>query len=267
MAIMKSKAANLISLLPKRPIEFCERVVDFAHGRLEPVIRTRPEYEAVALEDGLSAILAEQNAELSEILAEDALASVEEQVLQRQAALPMNAPFSRSHNGDRWLGRLCYAITRSLRPTIVAETGVCYGVTSAYLLAALEANGEGQLHSIDLPPLGEDGDAYVGWLVSSHLRRRWSLRRGASARLLRPLLSEVGPIDLFVHDSLHTYKNMKNEFEAAWPALRDGGVLISDDIEGNQAFLELTRSEKPRLSVAIKEKDKGALFGVAVKSK
>jgi hypothetical protein len=156
-------------------------------------------------------------------------------------------------------------MTRAIRPSVVIETGVCYGVTSAYLLAALDANGEGHLYSIDLPPLGKNGEDYVGWLVPKELQKRWTLRRGASQRILGPLIAELGSVDIFIHDSLHTYKNMKHEFETAWPALRSGGVLIADDIEGNAAFLQLAQSKDLDRSIVIREKNKDALLGVAVK--
>jgi predicted O-methyltransferase YrrM len=264
---MNSKAISLLSLLPHRPVEFCERVAEFASGRIEPILHKPPAYDTVDVEDGMSTILKSQNCDVEQLLSEAALATVEEEVLRRQAELPANAPFARYHNGDIRLGRLCYAVARALRPLAVAETGVCYGVTSAYLLAALEANGQGHLYSIDLPPLGENGDDFVGWLVPTHLRSRWTLQRGTSARLLRPLLKGLRAIDLFIHDSLHTYRNMTEEFQAAWPALRGGGVLISDDVEGNPAFLQLMRAAKPELALVIQEKNKSALLGVAVKRK
>jgi hypothetical protein len=264
---MKSKAACLLSLLSERPVEFCERVAESAAGRLETILRKPPAYQTTDVESGISTILDCRKTSLPKILAEDTLAGIEQQIMRQQIALPANAPFERSHNGDTWLGRLCYAITRALRPGSVVETGVCYGVTSAYILAALTANGAGHLYSIDLPPLGESADDYVGWLVPNELRSRWTLQRGTSARLLRPLLARVSPIDVFIHDSLHTFRNMTAEFQTAWPALQGGGVLISDDIEGNQAFLQLTRVAKPDVSVVIREKNKRALLGIAVKRK
>jgi predicted O-methyltransferase YrrM len=264
---MTSKAIRLLSLLPRKPGEFYERISEFTGGRLDSLLQNRPNYETVGFEDGLSSILDGRNADLKNALSESALKIFEERVWQRERELPPNAPFTRLHNGDALLGRLCYAVARSLRPSVVAETGVCYGVTSAYLLAALEANNEGHLYSIDLPPLGENGDDYVGWLVPQELRHRWTLQRGTSGRLLGPLVAGLGSLDLFVHDSQHTYKNMKEEFATAWPALRGGGVLISDDVEGNQAFLQLMQSGEPALSLVIREKNKDALLGVAVKRK
>ncbi len=55
------------------------------------------------------------------------------------------------------------------------------------------------------------------------------------------------------------------EFRAAWPALRSGGVLISDDIEGNAAFLEHCSLPDVSASVVIRFSEGNALFGVAVK--
>src|SRR5439155_326535 len=49
-----------------------------------------------------------------------------------------------------------YAIVRELRPRVAVETGVCNGVSTAFLLLALEANGFGELHSIDLPELAAE---------------------------------------------------------------------------------------------------------------
>lgn len=261
------KSLDLLSQLPKNPAEFLDRVSAIFNSRWESSFKGHPQYRTVGVEEGMELLQRAIGLGLGQVFDETALARIETQVSERQAALPADAPFGRFHNGDALLGRLCYAVSRALRPGIVAETGVCYGVTSAYLLAALDANRDGHLYSIDLPPLGKNGDDFVGWMVPNDLRSRWTLRRGTSRRLLGPLLEQVGHVDLFIHDSLHTYRNMAAEFEAAWPALRPGGILISDDIEGNEAFHELMRSGKPELSLVIQEKNKTALLGIAVKSR
>jgi predicted O-methyltransferase YrrM len=259
------KTFDLISNLRWNPSEFRDRVSAILSVRWESSFYRRPHYQAVPVEKGMEFLLRALGQGFAEALDDPNLTQIERRISGRQAELPGNAPFAKSHNGDTRLGRLCYAVARSIRPRTVIETGVCYGVTSAYLLAALEMNEQGHLYSIDLPPLGKDGDDYVGWLVPNELQKRWTLRRGASRRLLSPLIAELGAIDLFVHDSLHTYKNMKNEFETVWPALRSGGVLISDDIEGNSAFLQLAQSKELNQSVVIREKNKDALLGVVVK--
>src|SRR5436190_22702964 len=47
-------------------------------------------------------------------------------------------------------GLRLFAVLRKLRPAVAVETGVCNGVSTAFLLLALDANGTGELHSLDL---------------------------------------------------------------------------------------------------------------------
>jgi predicted O-methyltransferase YrrM len=259
------KGIQLISLLPRRPGEFVDRAAAILSSRWESSFGIRAEYRSVGVEEGIGQLLSLLGPKAACALEDEALSEIERCVKQREAELLQTAPFGRFHNGDVLLVRLCYLLARTLRPKSVIETGVCYGVTSSYLLQALEVNAEGNLWSIDLPPLATNGDDYVGRLVPEELRARWTLCRGTSKKLLRPLLAELGYIDLFIHDSLHTYGNMKREFLTAWPALRSGGVLISDDVEGNPAFSDLARKADVAASVVIKEQQKSSLLGIAVK--
>ena len=156
------------------------------------------------------------------------------------------------------LGRVCYALTRALKPNVVIETGVAFGVTTAFFLKAMAANDSGVLHSIDLPPLGKD---LTGIFVPPDLKSRWRLHRGKSRRMLKPLLSTLPSVDIFLHDSLHTYRNMRFEYETVWPHLRPGGILISDDVALNQAFENFSLMGRPSFLAM----DKSSLFGIAVK--
>jgi predicted O-methyltransferase YrrM len=134
---------------------------------------------------------------------------------------------------------LQYAIIRAFKPDRVLETGVANGVSSAYVLLAMERNQKGVLHSIDvadgsfLPP-GER----TGWIVPGWLRKRWTLNLGDARELLPRVLKDLDSLDIFIHDSLHTYEHMKFEYEQAYPHLRHGGILISDDALWNSAFSE-----------------------------
>src|SRR5947208_313273 len=61
-------------------------------------------------------------------------------------------------------GLRLYAVLRKLRPRVAVETGVCNGVSTAFLLLALAENGAGELHSIDLPEIaGEDYESGTFW--------------------------------------------------------------------------------------------------------
>lgn len=145
--------------------------------------------------------------------------------------------------GDRSLGELVYALVRDLRPSIVVETGVAQGVTSAYILAGLEDNGRGHLHSIDMPSRDMINQRLVGAAVPPDLRGRWTYHWGPARRLLVPLLAHVGPeLGLFVHDSDHSYENMRWELQTAWQSLAPGGWLVADDAELHAAVKEVASS-------------------------
>jgi predicted O-methyltransferase YrrM len=121
-----------------------------------------------------------------------------------------------------------YYVVRAARPDIVVETGVCYGASSAYILQALAANGRGSLYSIDLGNRPDEPPS--DFFVPTALRNRWRLIIGDCKQVLPPLLRRLGKIDLFHHDSLHTYDHMMWEYETAFPRLAPQGILTSHDV-------------------------------------
>ena len=132
-----------------------------------------------------------------------------------------------------------YAICRLLRPQTVVETGVSYGISSAFILRALTENQQGHLYSIDLPAPRWGAESSIGISVLKRLRTRWTLTIDFSKHALPKLLAEIGTIDLFLSDSEHTYRNQRMEHTLAWKHLSPGGILIEDDIFSSDAFLEL----------------------------
>lgn len=137
---------------------------------------------------------------------------------------------------------------KALRPSIVVETGVHYGSSSAFILKALQEVG-GNLWSIDLPNVsyrvqgGCHSDILPrgkkpGFAVPESLRAQWHLILGDTHQVLPRLLKSLGYVDIFFHDSQHTYDTMMFEYETAWPYLRRGGLLLSDDVNWNNAFTD-----------------------------
>lgn len=150
-----------------------------------------------------------------------------------------------------WQAEVLYVVIRVLKPSVVVETGVASGISSAFMLRGLEANENGRLYSVDLPnyeeqllakgmykvagsllPEGKE----VGWLVPYKLKKKWDLRLGLVEDVLPALLKGLGSIEMFVHDSEHTYENMTFEYNVAWRHLANGGVLLSHDTTMNNAF-------------------------------
>lgn len=262
-----NKMKLLLPLLFKHPLEFYDRVSTFANVRSdsfwpEPTSYSPQEWRHVLLE-AEKAI----KAQLTSFLKEPALEEIEKEVRIRvQRNLSEGSPFLHSHNADFTLARTCYLICRATRPAVVLETGVAYGVTSAFILKALGVNGKGVLHSADLPPLGNDADHFVGIVIPAELKHRWRLHRGTSKRVLPSLLQQLEKIDIFVHDSLHTYRNIQRELSLVTPHLTNEAVVIADDVGDNSAFWEWTTNAQLSFSATVQESEKKSIFGIGMMS-
>jgi predicted O-methyltransferase YrrM len=262
---MIAKAARFLALVPTRPTEAVDRLLAATQARWELRSEKRIAYKSCSALEACELISRSLGVDLLQWSREPASIEIESLVRKKWGEIQSYAPFRTAHNGDICLARTCYSLVRAIRPAVVVETGVCYGVTSSFVLQALHCNGAGSLHSIDLPPLESRADDFVGCLIPENLRSRWTLHRGTARRLLPSVLRETGPIDLFVHDSLHTYENMKMEFQLAWESLRPGGILIADDIQANAAFQELSNDRDAEASAVFAEEEKNVLCGVVIK--
>jgi predicted O-methyltransferase YrrM len=262
---------NLALLLPRRPREFRDRVAGYADLGLEGLWRSSPAYETTRWQ-GVLRDIEEHLGRLTEILDEPALKEVEEDTRRLLEDIRGGDPFSPRWAADSRFARLGYLLCRLISPSVVLETGVAYGVSSVFMLKALEVNGRGTLHSVDLPPLRSEYERFWGIAVPEALKDRWRLHRGSSARVLPRLLEEIRTIDLFVHDSLHTRGNMRREFDTVWPRLREGAAHLADDVERNGAFSEL-RQKSPALWRVVQDREESPLhgraapvvFGIAIK--
>lgn len=152
--------------------------------------------------------------------------------------------------------QLLYFLIRKNKPKIIVETGVAAGESSAYILQALSDNGFGKLYSIDLPfqwyiygnhtlhldslPSGK----MPGYLVPIRLRSNWKLILGNTYDKLPQLLRKLGKIDIFLHDSEHSEKTMKFEYELSWPHINKNGILLSDDVSYTNAFDIFAKTKK-----------------------
>lgn len=170
-------------------------------------------------------------------------------------------------DADPGLARAQWCLVCHLRPTQVVETGVAHGLSSRIMLEALRRSGEGRLSSIDLPALTiHERRAEVGAAVPAALRERWTYIEGASRRRLRPLLRRLGQIELFVHDSLHSTRNVHWELETAWRAISPGGVVVVDDVDFNWGFEHFLQGGDDRRPLWCMADDGQRLFAVARKT-
>lgn len=155
-----------------------------------------------------------------------------------------------SHTIPRLNNAVTYAAVRALRPEVVIETGVAEGVSSYFILNALEKNRKGSLYSIDLPPeigiVSVSPGKEIGWIVPEELKRRWTLILQDAKESLPKLLLNFRKIDVFRHDSNHGYEHMLFELRTSWKYLKSTGFLLVDDIDLNKAFVDFIKEVNVR---------------------
>jgi predicted O-methyltransferase YrrM len=151
-------------------------------------------------------------------------------------------------------GLFLYWLVRQVKPKTIVQTGVCNGLSAAFMMLGLVKNGdEGTLHVIDLPPVFNPKDTAwtvkgkvygvvipegktSGWLVPDAYRDRFEVWNGDATDLLPKMVDKLDSIDLFYHDSDHTYNHMMFEFRQAKRKLNKGGLVVGDDISWNASL-------------------------------
>lgn len=171
------------------------------------------------------------------------------------------------NDGDRAECQAIWCVVAHTRPTTVVETGVAHGFTTRLLLEGFQRNGHGRLWSVDLPAVDSALHPEIGIAVPQTFRAPWTYVEGTSRDRLPRLVNDLGEIDLFVHDSLHTSRNVCFELDTVWPVLRPGAVAVVDDIDRNLGFSRFTTRTDPPTWFGAEHVTGHGLWGVAVKGR
>ena len=173
-------------------------------------------------------------------------------------------PYPIDYSLNDSLSLFLYLLCNVTKPNVIVETGVAYGRSSSYILQALHENNKGKLYSIDSVFRPWESKQMIGSVIPNNIKNHWEFIFGTSSHELKKLFNKLGTIDIFFHDSLHTFKNMIFEFETAWPFIKKDGFLISDDIAGNNAFYKFSKSHNIQ-PIIISSKNSQSLMGVIQK--
>lgn len=189
--------------------------------------------------DRLAVLAGRSASEIQGYRRELASSEIPDLLIQRGASLPFTQEFPQAG--------LLYLLVRSQRPRIVIETGVRPGYTTAWILAALEANREGVLHSLGPGPTGHRSQAVrevtVGQFVPPSLRGRWTLVLGNTEDNLRDLLAQQRPVDLFLSDNGPNADWARFELHSAWGSLSPRGILLAHHVDANPAWADFCRAQ------------------------
>ena len=154
-----------------------------------------------------------------------------EDVAARVAGIPFMTPE---------LGRRVYDHVRSTEPAAVLELGTAHGVSAAYMAAALEANGEGELTTVDHagaaydpPPeavLERAGLAHRVRIVREHSSYNWFLKQEVE-RASDQAGNTTPRYDFCYLDGAKNFNVDGLAVVLIEKLLRPGGWLLMDDLE------------------------------------
>jgi hypothetical protein len=129
-------------------------------------------------------------------------------------------------NEPHWARRFgWYALVRAAQPDHVVETGTHLGLGACAIAAALLRNGHGRLTTIDVDP-------EAGFLIGEPWADVIDRRTGSSLDVLEKLTD----VDVFLHDSLHTYEYETRELTTVEPNLRANAIILSDNAHESSAL-------------------------------
>jgi len=172
-------------------------------------------------------------------------------------------PYKVEFGLPRSICRFLYSLCLSYKPQIIVETGVANGFSSSYVLLALQNLEKGKLISLDDLIMPWQTKEKIGYAIPKLLRERHTILVGNALKNLKNIPTEYGQIDVFIHDSDHSYKHMTSEFNIIWQNIKKGGFLISDDVGFNDAFIDF--AEKNQRTPIIISKDSENFYGVIQK--
>jgi predicted O-methyltransferase YrrM len=170
-------------------------------------------------------------------------------------------------------GKALYVITRVVKPQSILEIGVANGMSTAYILGALNDENMSPesvtIHAIDRPQFayqirerrgkfgieGRGGlipdNKEVGWLAPNDIKSNYNyqLHIGDFTHILEDILETSGNLDLAVYDASKDSDEMKFAYQRCINKLNGEGVLISDDVLVNDTFENMIEPQDGKFNI------------------
>lgn len=131
-----------------------------------------------------------------------------------------------------------YHLVRRFRPGTCIELGTAYGLSTLHLLAALVESDYGHLYTIEGEPERRAQALRSIKATFPQTERITSLEGLFHAQLPELLGGLETSVDLVFEDGPHIPETTESVFEQLWPRVREGGLMLFDDIRhdnGNYA--------------------------------
>ena len=146
--------------------------------------------------------------------------------------LEMSGFFPKFYDSNPKTLELLDLIIIKYEPITVVETGVANGLSTRTILNSFKKNSltNSSLHSFDI-----DEKFAVEEFTKN---QQFHFHKISGKNDFRSAIKDIPLIDLFYHDSDHSYDNQMMEYETVWEKIPQSGVFLSDDINWSNAFLD-----------------------------
>ena len=222
------------------------------------------EYDFDSIEEFFKKIFPKENLNQTKLKKLESHVELSLKKLKKEKYPSKKKPYPTDYSINSDSRKFLYYLCRILKPKNVIETGVAYGISSSYILQALEDNEFGNLYSIDSIFRPWQTKEMIGSIIPKELRVRWQLVIGKSTEKLENILMKISDLDIFIHDSSHTYENMMFEFNMIIKNIKKNGMIISDDVINNDAFYDFTISNNVKKYIIKVEGNQG--LGIIIKN-
>jgi predicted O-methyltransferase YrrM len=143
-----------------------------------------------------------------------------------------------------------FKLTRKLKPAMCVELGSSLGISTCYIGAALNLNGNGKLVSTEgAPEIAKIAKESLHKLNVSNV----SVVIGPFYETLEGVFASTEPIDFFFNDGHHSHDAVLENFNKAIPFLSKEAVVIFDDISWSsgmkKAWSTIVADERVRVSI------------------
>lgn len=133
--------------------------------------------------------------------------------------------------GSLWAveGQILYALVRALKPRRVLELGTYHGCSATHILAAMKANGRGELVCVD-NGIDAPGATEIGYMIPAQYLDSVSIANQDIMEFLDRDEPKARGFDIIFEDGMHDPIQVAKVWdETSRGLLNNGGVIISHD--------------------------------------
>ena len=161
-------------------------------------------------------------------------------IFTQQKQLVNKNPYKFGGAGDL---EILYNICKINNIKNILETGVANGWSSLAILLSIDGDENKNLTSIDLPYPFKDSEKYIGLAVPKNLRQKWNLIIDDDKKIINNFVLIGKKFDFVHYDSDKSYSGRIKSYNLIWKILSSKGILMSDDVSDNNAFVEFAKQK------------------------